>query len=299
MAHACKSENSTEMAFASAVRRDLCSQTKGFFKAEGINAEIVSGGPGIIVEQQVLSGAADIGISSADSLLVHRDLGLPLVSIAQILQKSSMMLVDKKAAGIDHPAKMRGKRIGTFSGSSQYQLLAFLRKNGLNPHEDVRLVLQNSIQAFFDNQVKAASATVYNEFQTILEKGIKRADLNIFRFAREGVGMLEDTVIAREDWIKEHRALAVKVVRAVLRGWRYAVLRQREAVDIVMKYVAKGTTTREHQVRMLQSVSRFIVPEEFGIAGIGTFCERSLKQTAGILLRYGLIKKPGQSASGV
>ena len=55
-------------------------QEKGFYKDEGIDVEIVPGGPDVVIEQQVVNGAVDLGISSMDSLLVNRDNGLPLVS---------------------------------------------------------------------------------------------------------------------------------------------------------------------------------------------------------------------------
>ena len=34
---------------------------KGFFADEGIDAEIIPGGPDIVIEQQVVNGAADVG----------------------------------------------------------------------------------------------------------------------------------------------------------------------------------------------------------------------------------------------
>src|SRR5690242_17166795 len=79
---------------------------KGFYEQEGLDVEIVPGGPDAVIEQQVVNGAADIGVTSFDSLLVNRDNGLPLVSVAQILQKSSYRFVADKASGIDAPAKM-------------------------------------------------------------------------------------------------------------------------------------------------------------------------------------------------
>ncbi|SDN01586.1 NMT1/THI5 like [Paenibacillus sp. yr247] len=77
---------------------------RGFYKDEGIEVEIVPGGPDVIIEQQVVNGAVDIGVSSFDSLLVNRDNELPLVSLAQVTQKSSYRLLSKnRRASIRQP----------------------------------------------------------------------------------------------------------------------------------------------------------------------------------------------------
>jgi NitT/TauT family transport system substrate-binding protein len=236
-------------------------KAKGFFASEGIDAELISGGPGINVDSRVASGVADIGISSLDSLFFHQQMGFPIISIAQIFQRSSQGFVTFKTSGIDTPTKMRGKTIGSFGGSNQFQLKAFQNKFILTPN--IKLVTQQSIDQFISHQIDVGSITVYNELQTIFEKGIRRKDLNIFLFSREGVGMIEDTIIARRKWVQNNRRLAVRIVRANLKEWRYSFSHPREALNIVMKFVPKGSTTRQHQRRMLRVVQRFIIPRGF------------------------------------
>lgn len=275
-------------------------QEKGFYKDEGIDVEIVPGGPDVVIEQQVVNGAVDLGISSMDSLLVNRDNGLPLVSLAQITQKSSYRLLAKKSTGIDTPAKMKGKKVGSWMGSQQFQILAFLEKNGLDPKTDINLVKQGfTMDQFFNDQVDVAISTIYNEYHVVLESGMKESDMNVFNIEDAGVAMLEDTLIAKEDWVKDNRELAVKTVRATLKGWNYAIDHQDEAVDIVMKHVTEGSTTKEHQVTMLQEMAKLVRPEGFTSDQVGMFVDNSLKVTADISLEYSLIKKPADLTKAV
>ncbi|WP_405154207.1 ABC transporter substrate-binding protein [Paenibacillus sp. FSL K6-0108] len=265
---------------------------KGFFADEGIDAEIIPGGPDIVIEQQVVNGAADVGITGVDSLLVSRDNGLPLVSLAQISQKSSYRLIAKKSAGITDPAQMKGKKVSTWFGSQQFQVLAFMEKNGLDPKKDIELVKQGfTMDQFFNDQVDVATATIYNEYHVVLESGTKESDLDVFNIEDAGVGMLEDTLIAKKDWVDSNKELAVKVTRAVLKGWNYAIDNQNETVDIVMKNVTDGSTTREHQVTMLEEIAKLIRPEGFTEKQVGSFVDESFTRTADIALKYGLIKK--------
>ncbi|UOK63326.1 ABC transporter substrate-binding protein [Paenibacillus sp. OVF10] len=111
---------------------------KKVFADEGIDAEIIPGGPDIVIEQQVVNGAADVGITGVDSLLVSRDNGLPLVSLAQISQKSSYRLIAKKSLGITDPAQMKGKRsvpgsaVSSFRCSRSWRRMAWIQRKTLN-----------------------------------------------------------------------------------------------------------------------------------------------------------------------
>lgn len=264
---------------------------KGFYEQEGLDVEIVPGGPDVVIEQQVVNGAADIGVTSFDSLLVNRDNGLPLVSVAQILQKSSYRFVADKATGIDTPAKMKGKKVGMWTGSQQFQVLAFMEKNGLDPKKDVELVKQGfTMDQFFNKQLDVAISTIYNEYHVVLESGVKPEELFVYDFEDAGVGMLEDTLVVKEEWLKNNRDTAVKAIRATMKGWNYAIANQEESVDIVMKAVTEGSTTKEHQSTMLMEMAKLVKPEGFTDAQVGSFVDDAVQRTVDISLKYGLIK---------
>jgi NitT/TauT family transport system substrate-binding protein len=266
-------------------------QAKGFFEEEGIEAEIIPGGPDIIIEQQVVNGTAELGITALDSLLVNQDNGLPLVSVAQVLQKSSNRLVAKKSAGIDSVEKMKGKKIGSWMGSQQFQVLAFLEKNGLNPKSDIQLVKQGfTMDQFFNDQLDVASASIYNEYHVILENGYAESELDVYSIEDAGVAMLEDVLIAKKDWVESNHDVAVRAVKAILKGWRYAIENQAEAIDIVMGEIADGSSTREHQETMLKEISQLILPEGSTPDMLGMIDEEKYQITADIAEKYGLVK---------
>lgn len=265
-------------------------EEKGFFSEEGIDVRILQGGPGINIEKRVVRGKVDIGISSFDSLLVSRDKGLPLISIAQIVQGCTQGLITKKSSRINNPFEMNGESMGTFGGSSVFQQMAFLKKFNIEDGDEI--VLQESIEDCINEKIDIGSITVYNELQEVFSQGIGPRELNIFLFHRYGVGMLEDTVIVREDWLKENRDLAKRVKNAIIRGWKYAILNQNEATDIVMKHVDPETTTRELQEQMLRVISPNIVPQGFPIRNIGMFVQPQMQNTANILYEHNIISKP-------
>src|SRR5207253_8234555 len=128
------------------------------------------------------------------------------------------------------------------------------------PDKDLNVIKQGfTMDPFLQGQMDAASAMTYNEFQIVLESGVNAADLNVMRYNDQGVGMLEDNLFATEDMVKNKPDLVQRFVRASLKGWRSAITDQSGAVDTVMKYVEPGSTTVDHQTRMMSEVAKLVI----------------------------------------
>ncbi|OME35090.1 ABC transporter substrate-binding protein [Paenibacillus sp. FSL E2-0274] len=268
-------------------------QDKGYYKEEGLDVEILPGGPDIVPEQQVAGGSADIGVGWVASLLPSLEEGMPLVQIAQIYQKSGLVLVSKKSAGINSAADLKGKKVGNWMGGNEFELLALFDKYKFDPNKDLSFTKQGfTMDQFLGDQIDAASAMTYNEYQVVLESGIKAEDLNVIDMNTEGVAMLEDNLFANKEWLAENKETAAKFVRASLKGWKDAIADPAAAVDSVMKQAEDGSTTKEHQLTMMTEVAKLILPEGFDSAKMGYTDVAAFQQTADISLKFGVIKEP-------
>ncbi|OMF92464.1 myristoyl transferase [Paenibacillus sp. FSL R7-0273] len=267
-------------------------QDKGYYAEEGLNVEILPGGPDIVPEQQVAGGSADIGVDWVASLLTSQEQEMPLVQIAQIYQKSGLVLVSKKDAGINGPADLKGKKVGNWMGGNEFELLALFDKYGLDSNKDLNFTKQGfTMDQFLGGEIDAASAMTYNEYQVVLESGIKAEELNVIDMNNEGVAMLEDNLFANSEWLEDNKETAAKFVRASLKGWKDAIADPEAAVDSVMKLAEEGSTTREHQLTMMTEVAKLIQPEGFDIARLGYTDAAAFQQTADIALKFGVIKE--------
>lgn len=76
---------------------------KGYYKDEGLEVEILPGGSDIIPEQNVYNGVADVGVTWVSSLMTYQAQGYELQEVAQMFQKSGLLLVSKKDTGINSP----------------------------------------------------------------------------------------------------------------------------------------------------------------------------------------------------
>jgi NitT/TauT family transport system substrate-binding protein len=272
-------------------------QDKGYYAEEGLKVEILPGGPDIVPEQQVAGGSADIGVDWVASLLTSQEQEMPLVQIAQIYQKSGLVLVSKKAAGINSPADLKGKKVGNWMGGNEFEILALFDKYKLDSGKDLKFTKQGfTMDQFLGGELDAASAMTYNEYQVVLESGVKPEDLNVIDMNTEGVAMLEDNLFANKEWLVANKETAAKFVRASLKGWKDAIADPAAAVDSVMKQAEEGSTTKEHQLKMMEEVAKLILPEGFDSAKMGYTDEAAFKQTADIVHQFGVIKEPANVA---
>lgn len=274
---------------------------KGYYKDQGLDVELLPGGPDVVPSQKVLTGAADIGVDWVGSLLANRDKGQPLVDIGQFYQSSGMLLISKKNANIKAVSDLKGRKVGVWTGGNEFEFRAALDKykldNSIDNNKDMTVIKQGfEMDSFLNGQLDAASAMTYNELQVVYEAGVKPDDLNIISYNTEGVGMLEDHVFVTEDTLKAKKDVLAKFLAASQKGWVDAVKDPQYAVDATMKRADKATTNRDHQVSMIKEVAKLVMPDGLGAEKVGFIDEAKFKTTADIALKYNVITKPAQNA---
>jgi NitT/TauT family transport system substrate-binding protein len=296
----------------------------GFYEEEGLHVTIVPGGSGAEPQDLVAAGSAEFGVTWLGILLEARDQGVPLVNIAQVFQSSGFRYITWADSGIASPADLRGRTVEVWYGGNEVPLLALLQKVGLDPDTDLTLQGQAfDMDAFLNRSVEASAAMSYNELNVVRESivaeslgigldellgmtpdayraaeaGVRPDErLTIFDVNAEGVAMLEDMIFTSEPFLSSeaNRDIAVRFVRASLRGWEYARDHRSEAVEILLAQDADGSMNRLHQALMLDAVIDLI----WGSGGELGYLEPNLfEQTADIALRFGVIERPASSAA--
>jgi NitT/TauT family transport system substrate-binding protein len=272
---------------------------KGYYDEENLDVTIKPGGPDITPEQVVASGGAEFGINWMPSLLATRDKGGDLVNIAQVFARSAMLELTWKDSNITNFAQMKGKKVGVWCCGNEFELLAALRKNGIEPTDksDVTMVNQPfDMNLLLQRQVDAAAAMTYNELAQVLAQTNPKTgeqytldDLNVLSMEEAGTAMLEDGVFVRGDWIadEENQDIATRFLRASFRGWIFC----RDNPDECLKIVLDNGPTlgEEHQRWMLNEINALIWPNE---NGIGMMDAADFQRTADISHDLKVIKEP-------
>ena len=271
---------------------------KGFYRSERLAVGIRPGSPDLLPERVVAEGRAQFGVGWLSSLLVAREQGQPLVNIAQVFSRSGAREIAFKSSGIKGPADLRGRKVAVWFAGNEFPLLATLDKYGIDPSRDLTLVRQPfDMGLLLKRQVDAAAAMTYNEYKQVLDAGVKPGDLVVIDFNREGTAMLEDGIFTRADWLERpgNKDIAVRFVRASLRGWEFCRNRPDECVDIVLH--ESPLLGRAHQTWMMAEVNKLIWGPPASRTPLGKMDQAAFTQTAEIALKFGVITKPPEPAA--
>jgi len=270
----------------------------GIYDDYGLNVEILEGSVDIVPASVLDSGAADFAVSWVPRGLVPRAEGADITNIAQVFQRSATLQVSFADSGITEVADLEGRKVGNWGFGNEYELLAGLRQNDLDPDDDVQLVQQNfDMLALIRGEIDAAQAMIYNEYAQVLEtvnpetgELFQPEDLNIIDWNDVGTAMLQDALWADADRLEddpEYRETAVKFVEASLLGWIYCRDNPEECVQVVLDN--SPTLGESHQTWQLNEINALIWPSPLGV---GVLDPDLWNQTVEIATNEGILESP-------
>lgn len=276
----------------------------GFYEEEGLDVTILEGAVEIVPQQVVASGGAQFGIAWVPKVLESNEQGVNLVNIAQVFQRSGTLEVSFVDTGIESVEDFAGMRIGTWGFGNEHELFAAMRAAGIDPEnpDDVTVVQQPfDMSLLLNGEVDAAEAMTYNEYAQVLEQInpetgelYQPEDLNVIDFNEVGTAMLQDHIFTNADWLAEegNEEIAVKFLKASLRGWLHCRDNFDECVEIVLD---NGSTLgTSHQTWQLNEINKLIWPSP---DGIGIMDPELWAQTVSVALEGEVItEEPAEGA---
>ena len=261
---------------------------KGIYAHHGLQVRILEGGPGRSPLQSLTSGEADFAVLWLATALQQSEEGLRLINLAQIIQRSSLMLVTKKTSGISRPDDLNGRKVSLWDGELSLPVLAFLDKYHLHPQ---RISQAYTVNLFLRDGIDAASAMWYNEYHTILNAGINPDELQVFSLHDHSISFPEDGIYTLEHSYHNNPARARAFAQASLEGWHYAFAHPDETLDVILRVMreAKVPASRAHQKWMLERMRDLIIPTE-AKSPLGRLQPSGYEAAGRILIKYGVIR---------
>ena len=187
----------------------------GYFAEEGLELEIVPGGPNIDGVASVASGANNFGsISSSPSLMLARSAGLPIKCVAAGYQKHPFTYFSLNDNPIRTPEDMIGKKIGT-QGTAQILLRALLAKNGISEDDVEVVVMGGDMAPLMQGQVDAVTGWQTNT-GALSVLGDKRVDMMLWD---AGIQLYANPYYTTDDVLQDHGDKIIAAIRAISRGW--------------------------------------------------------------------------------
>src|SRR5262245_46932588 len=193
---------------------------KGFFKQNGLAAEMIpfKGGPDLL--KGVLAGGADIGLTGATDPLVFRERGTTIRAMATILDKNHFTLT--VGPQIKRVEDLKGGTIGvTVVGATTWVFARMLsKKMGWDPEKDVKIVGVGGIDA----QAAAlrrgeTQGCIFGDAGAVLEsQGVGRIIMRMDEVTPKWISL---SAYSTDELIKAKKDMLQKTLRAIFQGARY------------------------------------------------------------------------------
>jgi len=207
---------------------------RGYFRANGLDAEFVPfrGGPDLL--KSVIGGEALVGLTGGTDIFVFREAGAPIRMIATETEGNHFTL--NVSADIHSVADLRGKAIGvTKVGATTWVFARILaRQNGWDPERDVKIVALGGLDA----QVAALTrheiqAIVWGDGGAVLEaqgksRVLQRLDSVTPRWISQIAYASEETIRRRSDDLR-------KALRAIFQALAFMTQHPEEAAAIAAR----------------------------------------------------------------
>ncbi len=260
---------------------------KGFFAEEGLDVEIMAGGPNLNSMTLVATGQNTFGTNDVSSVLFGKSEGMPLAIVGACFQRNPAGVLSLEKTGIKEPGDLVGKSLAFNEGGPWVYTQAMLAAAGVDISK-VNTVTVIGNEVLMSGQVDAKTAFVVNEPIALQLQGF---DTSVLVAADYGIQAYAETIVTTEDYLAENPETVAGFMRAVAKGWEYALSNQDEAVQAVL--ALNTELDPEQQRRQLAMQESFIRSDATAKNGLCSVTTEAVADSAEILAKYGGLKAEG------
>lgn len=229
-------------------------QAKGYFAAEGLTVAMQECRSGRECFRQIQSGAADLATSAELIVALDNLQQGPAVVVATVSTSvQQLKLVGRRSAGIEAPADLRGKRIGTVARTSaQYFLDNWLLYHDIaaNQVKVVPLAVHELVDELLAHRLDAIAIWEPTAAEAAARLGADLARLAAPRvYTQHFVLSIERSRLASRD------ADVQRLLRGLLRAEQFIAAHPGEAADVLaerlrLDHAAARAALGEHDFRL-------------------------------------------------
>lgn len=211
---------------------EMVAAREGFFG--NLTVEIRPGGFEADPIRLVATGADGFGHAGADTFLLARANGVPIVALAAGYIETPVVFYSLTDRDIEEPSDFEGKRVGYQAGQDTATVYsALMSEEGIDRAAITEVPVQYDLTPLVAGQVDvwpgyAATQSYILEQQDISYRVLKPSDF--------GVSYLGTVYFTSEQMIAEHPAVVEQFVRGIVEGWLWTYNNSEEAIGIVSSY---------------------------------------------------------------
>jgi NitT/TauT family transport system substrate-binding protein len=183
----------------------------GYWKEEGIEVEVVPGGPKADTERRVSVEPNGLGIALADSVLLSRARGLPIVAVMTHFQRDPASIMVHENSPVHGPADLEGRAVAAANAATYFQYL--IKRYQLKT--TTFLPLTGSVAAFVHDPNYITQCYPTSEPFFARKLGAQPRTF----FVGDDEYRPFRAIIANESLVKNHPEALRRFARGAYRGW--------------------------------------------------------------------------------
>ncbi|HTR85870.1 MAG TPA: ABC transporter substrate-binding protein [Reyranella sp.] len=183
---------------------------KGFYRDEGLDVEILPGGPNAQVMTSVAVGRADLGMTNGDDVIVAIARGVPIRMVGAEMQRDPQGILFHTEHPLATLKDLEGRTLMAGAGSTWIEVLR--KKLGVKFN---LIPLVGDLARFMNNTEFVQQCFVTNEPFFARQRGANVGALLIASDTYEPYRVM----FTGNEFLAKHPEIVAKFVRASIRGW--------------------------------------------------------------------------------
>lgn len=208
---------------------------KGFFKEQGLDVEIIQPGESG-ADQMVAAGNVQFGVSYQESITMARIQGVPLVSIAAVIQHNTSGFASPVVKGIDSPKKFEGKTYGGWGAPVEEAVIDSLMQEEQADVKKVNMISIGDGDFFAAVKRNIDFAWIYYGW-TGVEAELRGEKINMVYLTdySDKLDYYTPVLTTSEKLIAEDPELVKAFVAGAAAGYQYAIDNPGDAAEVLIK----------------------------------------------------------------
>lgn len=223
-------------------------QAQGYYKDVGLDVKIyVPSNPDDVLKL-VASGKDSFGISYQSDVVLAGSEGIPVKSVAAMVQRPLNTLMTLKASGITHPKQLEGKKVGYPGIPGHEALLATMLAKDGSSIDKVQLVNvgYDLLPALLGGKVDAIMGGYWVHESILAEE--QGYPVNVMRVEDWGApNYYELVMVAGDKLLQEQPDMVKRFLWATAKGYAKATEDPAGALDLLMKANPEADRKMEEQ----------------------------------------------------
>jgi ABC-type nitrate/sulfonate/bicarbonate transport system substrate-binding protein len=207
----------------------------GFFEKHGLDVEIIQPGQDG-ADAMVASGDAAFGVSYQESVTMARIAGVPIVSIAAVIQHNTSGFASPKAKGIDSPKKFEGQRYGGWGAPVEESVIdALMQADGGDVSKvDIMSIGDSDFFAAVERDIDFA--WIYYAW-TGVEAELRGEELNMVYLTdySDKLDYYTPVLVTNEEQIKSDPETVKAFAAGAAEGYQFTIDNPEDAAEVLIK----------------------------------------------------------------